>query len=436
MNVHPCTVRRPPRLHRNVSTKLIPGWFLWPVLTEKPLPGRKNNDQRRKERADTLRIALKRPGVSLKLPEPDQESSIASNALPFPSTSTESPTASVPQAAAIPALPRSSALIQVLPWLYAADQGRPDLKGLEYISSHLALEKVYLLNVSKLIVAASESRLCALQQQQQQPKDYAWIGDSQFPNPVLSSAAGIHRMFHKVGRATLTPGKPLPDTDGRAVIIAFNPEDKAVAHAAIALWLWLYGGLEKKEAVAAIATSTGSGSVSTLDVSMESAVDAAVLAMDGYLHRVRIAWPHAGRSVDAAGDAVGGWDCRLPLSFSVAKKEWRLKLWGLPPGQHAFKFLVDGVWCVDTAQPTEIDAWGNQNNIVLVPSEPSFATIAPEAEEMAAVNVSDGMAGVILPNVTANEIRDSPAAAMGEDGRVNRARLGLSVLALHSKASA
>lgn len=39
------------------------------------------------------------------------------------------------------------------------------------------------------------------------------------------------------------------------------------------------------------------------------------------------------------------------------------QIWGLQPGIHRFKYLVDGCWVIDLAAHTEADSKGNINNV-------------------------------------------------------------------------
>lgn len=124
--------------------------------------------------------------------------------------------------------------------------------------------------------------------------------------------------------------------------------------------------------------------------------------------RVRLVWRYAGRSVEAAGPLLGGWGRRVPLA-PCARGSWAAEVWvrapsgatvawpvcmgmglpssayvahapvapslhgprtagtarkanmgrcvrcvqGLRPGLHEYKYIVDGVWTTDSAQPAE-----------------------------------------------------------------------------------
>ena len=49
----------------------------------------------------------------------------------------------------------------------------------------------------------------------------------------------------------------------------------------------------------------------------------------------------------------------------ISDEKWSLKL-DLCPGEHEFKFLVDGNWLHDELLPTKINEVGSKNNIVIV----------------------------------------------------------------------
>ena len=49
----------------------------------------------------------------------------------------------------------------------------------------------------------------------------------------------------------------------------------------------------------------------------------------------------------------------------ISDEKWSLKL-DLSPGEHEFKFLVDGNWLHDELLPTKINEVGSKNNIVIV----------------------------------------------------------------------
>ena len=47
----------------------------------------------------------------------------------------------------------------------------------------------------------------------------------------------------------------------------------------------------------------------------------------GWRQRVNLTWGYGGTQVDVVGDAVGSWDQRVPLTFDVRRRLWRLQLW-------------------------------------------------------------------------------------------------------------
>ena len=50
-------------------------------------------------------------------------------------------------------------------------------------------------------------------------------------------------------------------------------------------------------------------------------------AVAGWQRRVKLVWPYGGGRVELSGDAVGGWDRKVPLAFDVRKRQWVLWLW-------------------------------------------------------------------------------------------------------------
>lgn len=99
---------------------------------------------------------------------------------------------------------------------------------------------------------------------------------------------------------------------------------------------------------------------------------------------VTFVWRAAGRrasSVHVAGSfngwagsvAAGGWELRaLPqLDAWVSKR-------ALPPGSHAYKFVVDGQWLVDEGNPARApDGFGGSNSVLTVQCPAGGATPAP-----------------------------------------------------------
>jgi hypothetical protein len=159
----------------------------------------------------------------------------------------------------------------------------------------------------------------------------------------------------------------------------------------------------------------------------------------GWLQRAKIEWPYAGGRVEAAGEAVGGWDRSVPLEFNVRHKKWRLQLWGLPPGVYSYKFLVDGKWCTDVMAPSQMDAYGNTNNMCVVLGCGQIGA----AERTAAA--ADGMAVVPrLPFATDEdvsgrlryrEVEDEGVMTVSPEERLRLARFGAAILAYYMKST-
>ncbi|CAI5475230.1 unnamed protein product, partial [Closterium sp. Yama58-4] len=83
-------------------------------------------------------------------------------------------------------------------------------------------------------------------------------------------------------------------------------------------------------------------------------------------HSVQIAWNHGGREVLLVGELSGGW--KNPVAATpVGGSKFVLAL-RLPPGSYRYKFIVDGHWRHAADLPTEVDEWGNTNNVLHVGS--------------------------------------------------------------------
>ncbi|CAI5523268.1 unnamed protein product [Closterium sp. Naga37s-1] len=79
-------------------------------------------------------------------------------------------------------------------------------------------------------------------------------------------------------------------------------------------------------------------------------------------HSVQIAWNHGGREVLLVGELSGGW--KNPVAATpVGGSKFVLAL-RLPLGSYRYKFIVDGHWRHAADLPTEVDEWGNTNNVL------------------------------------------------------------------------
>jgi hypothetical protein len=125
----------------------------------------------------------------------------------------------------------------------------------------------------------------------------------------------------------------------------------------------------------------------------------------------------------------------------------------MSPGSYAYKFIVDGYdWCIDLASPTEVDIWGNQNNVVVVAgpdddpphesdsAEAGAGAVAPAdtaASGPLSLGEHTGAGGSVGPPVLAKrpERKDpGPAAVLPTETDLLRlARFGARVLALYTK---
>jgi hypothetical protein len=371
-------------------------------------------------------------------------SAAASNAGPFappPARAAAAPPA--PECAAAGAAagappappPRAHRARRVLPWLLAVD-GALDLPAVEAVASRLALARLATVDVLR---AGGGARGGPLRD------SVRWAGAAPLPSPPLAAAAAIHRAARRRGGALARE----PRLDGAATALCYGPAAAPAAAAALAAYLHLFGGADAREA--ARAAGAALRAPPPPPEALDALVEEAAAAAAGWLGRAELRWRYGGGAVAVVGDVVGSWDERAeaPLAFDVGRREWRLQLWGLPPGAHAYKFRVDGRWCVDIGAPCVTDEWGNANNVAVVPPPWAAAAAgAADAAAAAAAEEGDGMAG----GAAAAAEEDEGVLLVGPDGevaaaaapapappdpaqRLRLARLGAAVLALYSRTS-
>lgn len=441
---HSLSPSRPTLLTRHGAPRsttiihLVPGWLLWPALlqndttfTEEHKLKQQHQDKRRKATHKGVQTAKYLPRLHLPLLSKDlHDNKIlpASNAVPFwmnvlssgdddedddnvnqqgqsnsPSssliatlttvklttaatstattttTTTNTNTTSTSMNKPTPShFPKATEVRYLLPWL-CVSEGQPNKSDIEYIAGSLALKTLQICNFTKYNNKNKNGRKYS---KYLLPKAVAWVGDSTFPSAPIAAAASLVRMAFRCHKAGIRLGENIRQTEGNAVLFFYHPEDRELAGQSLALFLHLHGNLSPKEAIAAATTVTRA---TIEENSLTRAIQGINAAVDGFLKKEIINWPYAGGQVEAVGDAVGGWELHVPLIFSVKEKKWLLEVWGLQPGVHSYKFQVDGRWMVDVAQPTIIDSFGNQNNVIIQGDE------MVERMEMA-LDVSDGMA--------------------------------------------
>ncbi|PRW57154.1 sucrose nonfermenting 4 isoform X1 [Chlorella sorokiniana] len=381
---------------------LVPSWVMPAWLSDAPTSPR---EARQRQRLQTLRseLAAARRVPALPLPPPPAEDAVgstaedggvdlthsASNAVPFTTGGSAATTcigASASSGTAAAAPVRADSARQVLPWLFAVE-GRLDLSAMETLASQLALSNLQLLDVSRYLSAASAA-----------PGGHwaagwgshvRWAGAQALPSPAVAAAAALRRMELRRGGAL----GALPNIDGKAVVLAYPPQQRQLAAETLALYLHVYHAVSGQEAVEAAGAATGS---SPVQATLRSYLEELALLADGWFRRVTLAWPYAGGHVEIVGEAVGGWEQRAPMVFDVKRKRWKLQIWGLPPGIHRFKYLVDGCWVIDLAAHTEADARGNTNNVVLVTNsgKPLLRGMGPSASSSLDEEDEDGPAAV------------------------------------------
>eukprot|EP00887_Chlorella_sp_A99_P007796 scaffold20.g7796.t1 len=357
-----------------------------------------------------------RTELPLQLPAPEQdvvvggalEPDAASNAVPFAVGAGGGAAAAAacapPQQAGAAPPARAEAVHRVLPWLYLAT-GYLDERAAEHLASCHRLHSLAVLDLARQRLAWP-------------PPGVHWPVGAPGVGAAAAAAAALRGMAAHQGKARAAA---MQSADGHAVLLSAAPEQGALAAEALALFFHLYCCMGLEEAAQAAGQAVPAGGPPPLPALRVQVRELAV-AFRGWTQRVTLAWAYDAGHVDVVGDAAGSWDARVPLKFNATRREWRLQLWGLPPGRsYKYKYIVDGAWCVDTAAPTETDRWGNVNNIVAVPAPvPAAAPGAAGAADAAA-------AGAAWP--TPAEL----VAACGPDEQLRMARLGAGLLALHAR---
>ena len=332
-------------------------------------------------------------------------------------------------------------MFRVLPWLFALP-GSLETLGAEIIASNYALSKLQVIDMERISTISNSLSAITSTDGTKGPgprwifgRHVAWVGSSVMPGAVLAGAAALHRASHRCGGAATD----LKERDGAAAVLTFDGMLGAnTAAASLALYLHLFCHFEPKEALNA------AGAVFKIDPPPESSLDTGVEAAaaigQGWLQRVVLKWPYwVGKRIEVTGDLVGGWNCRVPMVWSERQGIWRTQLWGIPPGVHQYKFIVDGRWCADLARPSMVDEYGNVNNIVSVVGCHKITAavrVAGDSDGMAAaassaMKVGGGSDWDWGLDDTNDFERIEMAVSPGE--RLRLARFGASVLAYYCK---
>ena len=315
--------------------------------------------------------------------------SMSNNAVPFtaagggsnPLNALRDPNFPIPEELLAP-VPPAKDLRLVLPWGLFAAPGHLDKTSAEYLASTLALSRLQIIDLPRIML---HSACSGMDGPWKLADEVAWVGSSLLPSPAISAAATLHRLSHRCGGAASV----MPHYGGTAAVLTYRPQDNSIAAEVLAIYFHLYCGIDARNALSA------AGAALQCPAPPPAALEAAVQEMaacgKGWLQRVVLEWCYGGGSVEVAGEVVGGWDRMAPLAFNVARRKWRLQLWGLPPGAYAFKFIVDGQWCIDMAGASQMDAFGNINNLCLAPPACSKDGLSGGAAQRV-VDDADGMA--------------------------------------------
>lgn len=350
---------------------------------------------------------------------PSSSGFMANNAVPFTSaggcssvTSYRDQNCVIPEDLLAP-VPPAKDLRVVLPWGLFAAAGNLDKASVEYIASELALSRLQIIDLPRTMLYSACS---GLEGPWKLADEVAWVGSRCIPSPAVSAAASLHRLAHRCGGAT----KILPQHGGTAAVLTYRPQDVQVAAEVLAIYFHLYCGVDARNAVSAAGAALHCPAPP--QAALESAVEEMAACGKGWLERVVLEWSYTGGSVELAGEVVGGWDRTAPLSFNVARRKWRLQLWGLPPGAYAFKFIVDGQWCIDMAGPSQMDTFGNINNVCLVPACSRDGHVGGVAKRV--VDAADGMAafpGLVGGGLGGDNVTFSSNSTTSEEGGIDDA---------------
>ena len=83
---------------------------------------------------------------------------------------------------------------------------------------------------------------------------------------------------------------------------------------------------------------------------------------------VTFVWPYGGEKVQLAGSFTG-WK---PVEMVTGETNKWILPYNLSPGNHEFKFVVDGKWVHDPEQTNHVNELGSHNNILSVDPEPGL----------------------------------------------------------------
>ncbi|KAL3681064.1 hypothetical protein R1sor_024020 [Riccia sorocarpa] len=104
-------------------------------------------------------------------------------------------------------------------------------------------------------------------------------------------------------------------------------------------------------------------------------------------HTVQFIWYHGcreGEEVLLVGEFKGGWNEPIKAVHASGPK-YTVNL-RLPQGKYNYKFIVGGHWRHSSNLPTEVDQWGNINNVIKIGDVASFDFDTPQRSHIKDLN--------------------------------------------------
>ncbi|PIA41326.1 hypothetical protein AQUCO_02200021v1 [Aquilegia coerulea] len=79
----------------------------------------------------------------------------------------------------------------------------------------------------------------------------------------------------------------------------------------------------------------------------------------------RFTWPYGGDRIFLCGSFTR-WSVHVPMTPVEGSTTVYQAICNLTPGDHQYKFLVDGIWRIDEQQLSVINEQGTINNVIFV----------------------------------------------------------------------
>lgn len=291
----------------------------------------------------------------------------------------------------------------VLPWLVVADT-KLGLREVEFLASELQLGSLLQLDLARVSQRRAGMWLG-------QYKD----GEQLDRGSLVTAVCALHRLIHRRGGPFASPAA---GADSNCVVVCHEGCSTSLVADVLAGYLWWFVGLHLHDAMQAASLVAGA------PVSEQALLEASRTLVDSADERpsvITLRWGYNGRDIRVAGEAVGGWGRCLPMRHYPRHKCWKMQIWGLPPGQYHYKFIMDGTWVVDLGAPTEEDDSGNINNVVHQPPEAcTDCELDPDPTASAASRSGGDVAVAVERQAAQAAAGASPADAVQQQQRAPR----------------